>query len=166
MTRFIDLTGEVIGTYRGVCRTEKRDPAGEALWLFQCACGRTRLMSNATVRNSQRGQTVPRCGCEAYRALMRARGYARRCGLCRLEGHRIADCPKRKPAKYSCPCAGLSHRVQGIRCSCGRRYAPEKPVELDVSGFRSSAGRLEIFALGGDTGDAQNRRPSKRKAAA
>ncbi len=163
-----DIIGEKVGTYTVRALTDASDTASTRIVELRCECDRSKFMPATEVRRYQRNAMTPRCYCDAYKKFIALRGvmYERRCGLCKATTHAIAACPKRKPAKWCGLCAGLAHRVGGIKCrACGKRYRAEPPVELDVTGLGSSAGQLERFALGGDTGDAVNRRVRKARAA-
>lgn len=49
------------------------------------------------------------------------------CNICRSQKHSSADCPARGKGRIPCSlCAGLPHRVAGLRCrGCGLRRGPE-----------------------------------------
>jgi hypothetical protein len=165
---FADLVGEVVGTYRCEELAEGRSANGSRYWLFRCSCGRTRQISTTDVRELQKAGKRPRCYCPEYREFIAREGivYPRRCGLCKATDHRIADCPKRTPARWCNDCAGMPWRVRGIKCrGCGLRHRAEPAVELDVTGIGSSAGGLDRFAMGGDKADSIYRRPKKARAA-
>jgi hypothetical protein len=137
----VDMTGEKVGTFTAVewtGQTETRD--GSRIWLLRCSCGQEKLMSLATFRRYQKAGCRPQCECDEYKRF----------------GHGPREIKPRKPrrtreecsGKWSCQCAGLRHRVEGGRCSCGRTFQAEQAIAFEVPTLRSSMGRALDFAPG------------------
>lgn len=163
-----DVTGVTLGTFTVKEVTDWHDAHNSRMCELRCACNRSKFMPVTEVRRYQSTGRVPSCNCETYRDFIAARAltYVRRCGLCKAVDHALATCPKRKPAKWCGTCAGLQHRVTGIKCrECGLRFRREPPVELKTPSLSSPAARCLDFAMGTDTDDRRNRRPSKRRVA-
>lgn len=68
----------------------------------------------------------------------------RYCRRCHQSGHYADRCPKPHddpPHKKPCTkCYDMSHRVAGIRCVCGLRYAPEPVRRISEFPLRRSVG--------------------------
>lgn len=74
MARYLDITGQTFGRLTAKCHAGKT-PTGQALWIFDCACGGEKTAQASEVR---RGKTRS-CGClsmEQKRAAGKSRQHA------------------------------------------------------------------------------------------
>ena len=104
MARYLDITGQTFGRLTAKCHAGKT-PTGQALWIFDCACGGEKTAQASEVR---RGKTTS-CGCLAV-AQKQAAGKARQHAYSRANMYRerktwenmLARCYAQGHASYKC----------------------------------------------------------------
>ena len=57
-----DLAGRKFGKWTAISLTAERDIGDGAMWLCECECGNTNVVSRATLRNG----TSQSCGCQRH----------------------------------------------------------------------------------------------------
>ena len=125
-----NLTNTRLGTWTGIRATgESCRYTASRIWSFRCDCGSELDLSVSTVRAYQRRGMAPRCECQRMARVLAAKSLPKRS----FEPQRV-----KMAGKWNCYCCGLTwHIPPGQRCSCGLKYAPEEPIEIE---FRSGPG--------------------------
>lgn len=59
MGRFVDITGKHFGNWTVIHKTDSRNSSGNVMWLCQCECGNTKVVSGISLRKG----LSKSCGC-------------------------------------------------------------------------------------------------------